>query len=397
MRQLFEPLNKVAASIVPTHLRRIGPIGLPEKNKDCQRKSLRSGREQTHRYQTLGRIHYEPSYSRAREVAQTTNRPLFIIVSENTETRACQEFGRDVLSHPLIVEAAESLFVRVVVDSPASIKRSLRKGNRKGCNSPEVRVVDARSGKDIVPLVADVRLTVGAVASAMVYALKKIGVSIPHYLKLLLEEERAREFLRGGAFSSARDAIFAVPYFWLGEVKFAGIDGVIATEAGWIEGLESVKVTYDSSRLSFGSLVRQAIKQDIATAIYYNTEDELLVAEMETEQSNMDLTLRKLSENLCPATDSKFCLRKTAFRYVPLTDLQSAQVNHLVWKSKQKEAENLLSPRQMEILDFAQSYSDHQLPDAVDVPIQFAWHNMFRHLTQPPPSTQINVPASLKL
>ena len=56
--------------------------------------------------------------------------------------------------------------------------------------------------------------------------------------------------------------------FWTGEQKLGGIDGVIATEAGWLDGHEVTLVRYDKNQLSLNSLAKQAARVRCADKVY---------------------------------------------------------------------------------------------------------------------------------
>ena len=56
--------------------------------------------------------------------------------------------------------------------------------------------------------------------------------------------------------------------FWTGELAIGGIEGVIKTEAGWLNGKEVTLVSYDKSVVSESEVVKQAKAQSCANDVY---------------------------------------------------------------------------------------------------------------------------------
>lgn len=99
-----------------------------------------------------------------------------------------------MLSHPLIVEAAETLFVPACVHNNTTGDADhevLQSFGEPAWNNPVVRILDA-DRKDLVPRNGR-DWTVAGVAGAMVRALAKTGREVPEYLSLLARESAARE------------------------------------------------------------------------------------------------------------------------------------------------------------------------------------------------------------
>ena len=98
-----------------------------------------------------------------------------------------------MLSHPLLDEAAETLFVAAAVRNNSkgdADERVLKSFDEPAWNNPVVRIL----GPDRKDLVAPIRSewTVPALASAMVAARKALDLEVPEYLALLAEEETSR-------------------------------------------------------------------------------------------------------------------------------------------------------------------------------------------------------------
>lgn len=102
------------------------------------------------------------------------------------------EYGAQVLSHPLVVEAAETLFVPTCVynntedDHDARVRLGFEE---PAWNNPVVRVLDG-AGEDLIPRV-DRRWSVGGLTGAMVEALGQAGEPVPEWLELVRSETGA--------------------------------------------------------------------------------------------------------------------------------------------------------------------------------------------------------------
>ncbi len=98
-----------------------------------------------------------------------------------------------MLSHPLLQEAAETLFVSIAIknntegDADARVRAHF---GEKAWNNPVVRFLDA-SEKALAPTLTD-DWTVAALAAGMVTALTAAKRPVPAWLDLLAREEQAR-------------------------------------------------------------------------------------------------------------------------------------------------------------------------------------------------------------
>ena len=98
-----------------------------------------------------------------------------------------------MLSHPLIVDAAENAFVPLCIhnntegDHDASVRERF---DEPSWNNPVVRFLD-RDHADLVPSITS-DWSLSALATQMVRALGKSGKEVPAYLRLFADEEVAR-------------------------------------------------------------------------------------------------------------------------------------------------------------------------------------------------------------
>lgn len=124
-------------------------------------------------------------------------------------------------------------------------------------NNPVVRYLDGKGG-DILPR-RDGIWTLGGTVGRMVAALEAADRDVPSWLRALLREATPKR---------RAEVAFAMACFWEGEARLGRLDGVLATEAGWLAGREVVRVTFDADRVSLGSLVKEARRLDCARAVH---------------------------------------------------------------------------------------------------------------------------------
>lgn len=281
------------------------------------------------------------------------------------------EVAAAVWSHPLLVEAAQSLFVAVCLLEEAPKKA--------GAPAPaaSLDVLDSAGAKLVPTLVSapsvppsrdDNAISRRTVARAMVRALESHCPSrpVPRYLCLLLEEE--------GEAGRAEIAVVGTDDPVRGEVEFAGLEGVVATRTGSVDRQRVVEVTYDPQKLSFGCVTRFALKRKVGGVVYHRTNDERMSAQVEIERLRDVAETKPFAGTIQPDFDPKPDLRRTPLRFVPLTPIQATRANRLVHLGRFDEAVHLLSPRQGLILMDKMHKSAHKsLHDVIDVPILSAW------------------------
>ena len=173
--------------------------------------------------------------------SKKSGKPIFLLFQEVPGCSGCQKFGREVLSQPLLVEAIEDEFIPVVVfnnRSSGQDRKLLERFKETAWNYQVIRFLDA-NGKDIVERKEGI-WSVDGVASRMIETLEKSKRKVPKYLQTIHSVSDR---------SSHDQAAFAMHCFWTGEYQLGRIDGVITTEAGWLDGREVTLVRYDKTRL----------------------------------------------------------------------------------------------------------------------------------------------------
>jgi hypothetical protein len=337
-----------------------------------------------HEFEELGCMQFHfVSFHDATNYCRTTRRPVLLV---QAEIPGDTEAGNEIFSHPLIVEAADSLFTTV-----------FNKGENYSCSASRSASGKSRRtrvgffdelGNEIVPSLSADLLTRAGMAEAMIATLEACEQPVPKYLKILYDEERGRINTGpvGLPVSCYYRAVFGMNDSTLGEVEFAGLDGVISTRAGFLACQKIVQVIYDPVRLSFGAVINYALKRKVGDIIYYQTNDERMVAMMQIQRLKENSKLTEFLGTIQLDYDPKRALRKSPLRYVPLTDLQATRANRLVHLDRFDEAMHLLSPRQGLIFMQARKTTAQKFfKDVIDVPILPAWMSVcgIQHVDAP--------------
>lgn len=286
--------------------------------------------------QELGAIKWRRDFDKATAEAKRTGKPLLVLFQEVPGCGTCKGYGDRVLSHPLVRDAAETLFVPVAIynNTPGNDARVLKKFEEPAWNNPVVRIV-SHDRTALASRVAGDYTTTGLV-SAMVAALVKEKRDVPTYLRLLNEELTARK--RGLA-----QATFAMYCFWEGEGQLGGLDGVIATKPGYLRGREVVDVWYDPARITYSKLVKQAQQIKCAGTVYARSE-----RQEKAIKALRDVSIVRTDEKSRPDKEPKYFLSKTPYRFVPMTATQASRVNAAIHSSGDPVA--ILSPSQLRLL-----------------------------------------------
>lgn len=264
----------------------------------------------------LGKVSWYRDYDAATALSKKENKPVLILFQEVPGCATCRNYGNNVLSNPLLVEAIEDLFIPLVIhnNKGGKDKQILKQYNEPSWNNPVVRIVDA-NGKNLAPRVSG-NYSAKGLYRAMTTALNTTYTEIPEYMLLLGKELTSTR--------NTKDQYYSMYCFWTGEKQLGATEGVLNTEAGFMNGREVVKVTYDAS--------------------------ELKVQELDTYAKRNKFTPVDFSKTYRPATsDEDYYLRRTDYKYLPLSNLQKTKINSALGNRKNPIV--FLSPRQREWLN----------------------------------------------
>lgn len=308
----------------------------------------------------LGRIAFRRGYDAALEEAKRLDRPLLVLFQEIPGCNTCTTYGDRVLSHPLVIEAAESLFVPVAVvnNVAGDDARILKSFNEPANNNPVVRILSS-TGEALAPRVSE-NYTIPGLTGAMLSALKTANRPIPEYLQLLHDETDAR--VRG-----VQRATFAMHCFWEGEAKLGTIPGVISTAPATFQKLEVVEVEFDPQVVDFGRLLRQAMHQNCADRAFTRMDEHQVIA------SGLLSTAAQRSDQFSiPDKEPKYRLRSTPYQHIPMISIQATRVNAAV--AEKRDPSKFLSPRQLALLETVKQHPNTAWPVALGVPnLSAAW------------------------
>ena len=267
----------------------------------------------------LGKVKWYRDYDQAIVAATKENKDIVILFQEVPGCSTCRNYGHNVLSSPLMVEALENSFIPLAIfnNKEGKDKQILEKYNEPSWNNPVVRIVDSkginltkRIGNDYSALTLCKRLK---------QALTIRGTPVPEYIKTLEKE------LVSLSSTHIREASFEMYCFWTGEKQLGKVDGVLDVEAGFINNKEVVKVKYDNSILSESKLKNYAEQQNFRPT---NNSDNYKTA----------------------VNDVHYYLLHSDYRYLPLSELQKTKINSAV--GSKLPAEKYLSPQQPKWLHF---------------------------------------------
>ena len=268
-------------------------------------------------YEELGKVSWYRNYDEALQLAKKDGKDVLILFQEVPGCSTCRNYGHNVLTHPLMVEAIENLFVPLVIynNKGGEDKAILDKYGEPSWNNPVVRIVNSE-GSDVVNRIGgDYSST--TLALSMQKALKKKEKKTPGFLKLYGHELSARK-------SGAKETRYFKMYcFWSGEKHFGAMNGVLATEPGFIGHSEVVKVSYDDRIVNEKELIAYAKKASCTPILN-------------------DGSYRVASN------DDKYYLKHTNYRYLPLTELQKTKINSAVGNGE--SGAKYLSPKQLKWL-----------------------------------------------
>ena len=136
----------------------------------------------------VGAVHWGRDLNQALQQSRETGRPVLVLFQEVPGCSGCQDFGRTVLTDPLIVTAVESEFLPVLVynNRGGADRQLLERFAEPAWNYQVVRFLNA-DGRDILPR-KDHIWTVRELATRMIWALQATGRPVPKYLQGLAGE-----------------------------------------------------------------------------------------------------------------------------------------------------------------------------------------------------------------
>lgn len=308
----------------------------------------------------LGDVTWYRDYQKALSIAEKEQKPVLILFQEVPGCSTCRNYGNKVLSHPLIVEAIETLFVPLAIynNKGGADAKVLKAYNEPTWNNPVVRIINDKE-YELVPRLGNNYSAAGLVTN-MLQALDYHNQVAPGYLELLGEELRAQS-------KGTETATVAMSCYWSGEGKLGQINGIVGTQAGFMGGKEVVHIEYNPEILTYDNLIEKAQKNQCANHIYTENKSQQIAAK-EVVSSNKVSAKKQFRL----AHDPKYYLSRTHYQYVPMTPLQASRANSLVGNRKSPEA--VLSPEQIALANFIQQHPEKDWTSAIEQDFLTAWH-----------------------
>lgn len=282
----------------------------------------------------LGRVRWGHDLDKALAESKASGKPVLLLFQEIPGCQDCVNFGDQPLSHPLLVEAIEDLFVPVAIhnNKPGYDATMLKRFKEPASNYPVMRFLNP-DGKDIIDRQENI-FTVHDVAKRLIEALATADRDVPVWLKLvMLEADTSREHREW--------LTFTMHCFWDGEAGLGAIDGVASTQASTYEGQEAVDVGFDPTIVSIEDLVKAADKAHCADTVYAHGDVQLVHARNVLAER---VKPAHATPTAAPAADQKYWLGHSSMRFLPLTPMQAMKVNSAVHLNQ--DPKPWLSPRQ---------------------------------------------------
>jgi len=301
----------------------------------------------------LGEVQWIRNFDEAAAKAKKVNKSLLVLFQEVPGCSTSSGYGKNVLSHPLIVEAIETLFVPVAIynNHGGEDERVLNSFGEPSWNNPVVRIMTPERKELVSRLSGD--YTKAGLVRAIIAALENNNKTVPPYLTLLAQELNVKT-------GRSEQAVFAMHCFWVGEGKLANINGVISTKPGFMGGYEVVELEFNPEIISFEDLLKKARSNNVARHVFAENQAQNIVAKDIVGEGSV-------SSRSSFRADSrpKYYLSGTLYKYVPMTDFQTARVNAAL--GSLQSPDSFLSPRQLELYKYIQNHQELNWPNAVSI------------------------------
>lgn len=307
----------------------------------------------------LGKVNWQRNFEEGLVASANSKKPVFLLFQEVPGCSTCRNYGQNVLSHPLIVEAIETLFVPVAIhnNKGGEDAKVLKFFGEPSWNNPVVRIINQKK-QDIIQRVNGNYSQLGIV-QAMRLALQTENLTVPAYLSLLEEELLAEK-------TGTETATFSMYCFWTGEKEIGKLDGVVETQAGFMNGREVVKVKFDPDRIAYKTLLKNANQASCASHVFTDDDSQAKASESVIGKGAASDTGKFRQDR-----EPKYYLGKTVYRFVPMTQLQAVKVNSLIGQRQIPDA--LLSPRQLALLKTIQANPNGQWKNRINEDFVTAW------------------------
>jgi len=303
----------------------------------------------------LGLVNWNRQYNIAVEKSKVEKKPILILFQEVPGCLNCTKFGKEVLSHPLLVDAIESLFIPLSIfnNNKGEDGKILELFNEPSWNNPVVRIVnDSRT--DLAPRLHN-NWSLSGLSSSMVYALQNANIEVPEYLQVLVDEFIANE-------NGTEEATFSMHCFWKGESSLGEVDGVISTQAGFMKDKEVVKLNYNPRVIAYKELLKSAKNLNCTDEIFvYNNEQKATAVTFDSGFKISEVETFNIDK------EPKYYLYNHALlNKLPLTLTQAKTINARL--ARNLDFEGLLTKSQLAMLDKIKNNKQIEWENVVEKP-----------------------------
>lgn len=257
--------------------------------------------------------------------SKVSGKPVLALLHGVSDCTDCQSIRHELSSHPLLAEATADEFVALQINS--------RQSQRVTSSDRALRFFDSR-GQALLSPTSNPHSTM-SIAQQMAHALHTANRPVPRYLQALAMERDVSKHKRSA---------FAMFCYWIGEYELGKIDGVISTEAGWLEGREVTLVNYHEDHLALPQLAEKAAEVRCAQKVFAPTKEErqiLASSPIRLVVGTLDDRYRKAK----PSGQKKQIQRWDLSGVLGLTSMQLTKLNAFAPDDRQL-ALSWLSPRQ---------------------------------------------------
>jgi hypothetical protein len=304
-------------------------------------------------YKALGDVQWYRNLNKALEVSKERDLPVFVLFQEIPGCSTCVNYGTNVLSHPLVAEAIETLFVPLAVfnNRGGDDAEALKAFNEPKWNNPVVRIIDYRRNELTKRLAGD--YSIAGTTGAMISALQRLHRPVPEYLRIVNKEN--------SSILGFNKAVLSMWCFWEGEIELGKIEGVVATRSGYMQGREVVEVHYNPSVLSYRDLLRKADRIRCADKVFYNNEKQANIA-----RSIFGKERVARASSFHPDNEIKYYMSKTSYRYLPVTSMQAMLINRAVYEHANPDV--YLSQWQLKLLGYIKKHPGRDWKNRINDP-----------------------------
>ncbi len=265
----------------------------------------------------LGKVKWYRNYDEAISASKKEKKDIVLLFQEVPGCSTCRNYGHNVLSNPLMVEALENSFIPLAIfnNKGGHDKKILEKFNEPSWNNPVVRIINAE-GENIVKRISS-DYSAHTLSKRMIESLHAENKNVPKYLELLEQE------LAASKSNSIKEKTFQMYCFWSGEKELGQIEGVLDVESGFIGNAEVVKVKYDDRVVDENSIA-------------------------ETVKNKGIKPVRSSNSYRIAKKDVHYYLENSDYKKLPLSPLQKTKINSALGNNE--SALSFLSPKQLELL-----------------------------------------------